>query len=51
MVTVFKENMNCSYSFHFNIIVLTIEAVFISEQNTDYRFEALLKISNKFTLK
>ena len=48
IVTVIKENMNLllTLSFYSNI-TFAIETVFISEQITEYRFGALLEISEE----
>ena len=47
MVIVFNGNKN--FSFYSSMFV--IETVFISEQITEYRLEALLEISYKFSTK
>ena len=49
MVTVIKENLNLQLTLLFcSSITFVIEIVFISEQVTEYRFRALLQISDKF---
>ena len=49
MVTVFKENLNLQLLFSFySSIMFEIKTVTISEEITEYKFGALLEISNKF---